>query len=67
MSTLLIAHRINTVEELVNVPFEFGIEVDLRDSKKGLILSHDPFKQGESFEDFLKYYGHKFIILNIKR
>ena len=66
MSTLLIAHRINTVEELVNVPFEFGIEVDLRDSKKGLILSHDPFKQGESFEDFLKYYGHKFIILNIK-
>lgn len=64
--TLYIAHRINTVEQLRQVPVEFGIEVDLRDRGERLILQHDPFTDGEDFEDFLSYYRQRLIILNIK-
>ncbi len=61
------AHRINTVAELLKIPEYYGIEIDLRDTTNGkLHLSHDPFVLGEYFEDFIKYYHHKFIILNIK-
>lgn len=61
-----IAHRINTIEELQQTPKEYGVEVDLRDFDDRLILQHDPFKDGEDFEEFLKYYNHGTIILNIK-
>ena len=66
MNTLLIAHRINSSKELAQIPKDSGIEVDLRDSEKGLILSHDPFSDGELFENFIQNYEHKKIILNIK-
>jgi len=61
-----IAHQINTIEELKCVPKEYGVEVDLRDHGNRLILQHDPFKDGEDFEDYLKYYDHGTMILNIK-
>lgn len=61
-----IAHRINTVEELKNVPKEYGVEIDVRDFGDRLILQHDPFKDGEDFEDYLKHYNHGIMILNIK-
>lgn len=61
-----IAHRINTVEELKQIPCEFGIELDIRDYKDNLILQHDPFKNGEDFEIFLNHYNHGTMILNIK-
>lgn len=64
--TQFIAHRINTVEALRQVPREYGIEVDLRDYGDRLILQHDPFLDGENFDDFLEHYHHAFIILNIK-
>jgi bifunctional N-acetylglucosamine-1-phosphate-uridyltransferase/glucosamine-1-phosphate-acetyltransferase GlmU-like protein len=60
-------HRINTVNELKKIPINYGIEVDLRDNLNGEIyLSHDPYINGELFDDFLKCYNHSFIILNIK-
>ena len=60
-------HRVNTINELTQISCEYGIEIDLRDNINGdIYLSHDPFKQGESFELFLNYYKHSFIILNIK-
>ena len=62
----LIAHRINTVEKLKKVPKKYGVEIDLRYREERLILQHDPFKEGEDFEDYLKYYDHGTIILNIK-
>ena len=31
MSTEYIAHRINTKEELLKLPEEYGVELDLRD------------------------------------
>jgi hypothetical protein len=48
------------------VPTEFGVEVDLRDSGDRLILQHDPFSDGEDFENYLKEYEHGTMILNIK-
>jgi len=52
-----IAHRINTIEELGKIPREYGVELDLRDFGDRLILQHDPFKDGEDFEEYLKHYG----------
>lgn len=61
-----IAHRVNTVEELRRVPEEYGVEIDLRDRGDRLIMQHDPFRDGEDFEDFLPHYRHGTLILNIK-
>lgn len=61
-----IAHRINTIKELEQIPLEYGVELDIRDYNDNLILQHDPFKNGEDFEMFLKQYKHGTMILNIK-
>lgn len=60
------AHRINTIKELTQIPADNGIEIDIRDYLNKLILSHDPFKKGLSFDKFLAFYKHKFIIINVK-
>ena len=60
------SHRINTINKLKKTPKYYGVEVDLRDYKKKIILSHDPFKSGDNFNEFLKEYDHKFLVLNIK-
>lgn len=61
-----ISHRINTINELINLHTDSGVEIDLRDNGDRLILAHDPFKDGEDFEDYLKHYHHGTMILNIK-
>lgn len=62
-----ISHRVNTVNDLKNTPIEFGVELDLRDNIDGSIyINHDPFVQGENFEDYLREYQHGTMILNIK-
>ena len=62
-----IAHRINTVEELKKLPYEYGVELDLRDDLTGRIyIQHNPFEPGEDFEEYLKEYHHGTMILNIK-
>ena len=61
-----IAHRINTIDELKEVPTNFGVEIDLRDWGSRIILQHDPFKAGEDFEEYLEHYKHGTMILNIK-
>ncbi len=67
MKTEYIAHRINTVTELLALPHGVGIELDLRDKGEDLILQHDPFSNGDKFEDLLKHYsGRRTLILNIK-
>ena len=63
---LYIRHRINTVKDLETVPVTMGIEIDIRYEGSKLILQHDPYKNGEYFEDLLKKYKHSFIILNVK-
>ena len=60
------AHRINNTKNLKKIPKKYGIELDLRDYGKELMLEHDPFTGGEKFEDFLESYDKSSIILNIK-
>lgn len=61
-----IAHRVNTIEKLRETPTEYGVELDLRDRGDRLILQHDPFGDGENFEEYLRHYQHGLLILNIK-
>ncbi|VTS04949.1 phosphatidylinositol-specific phospholipase C/glycerophosphodiester phosphodiesterase family protein [Tuwongella immobilis] len=65
---LYIAHRVNTVAQLANVPPEYGVELDLRDHGDRLVLQHDPFQgaTGEDFETYLQQYRHGTMILNVK-
>ena len=63
---LFIAHRINTIEELVKLPHHVGVELDLRDVGDDLVLVHEPFSTGQKFEDYLRYYHHGLMILNVK-
>ena len=63
---IIVCHRINTIKQLKKIPYNYGVEVDVRDYNNNLILNHDPFKKGENFLNYLKYFKHKFIIINIK-
>ena len=63
---LYIAHRINDINQLKQTPSEMGVEIDIRSNGQDLILQHDPFTAGSKFYDWLKYYQHELIILNIK-
>lgn len=62
----VIVHRVNSIEELEKTQVEYGVEIDLRDYGKRLILSHDPFSDGVDFEDYLRHYNHGTLLLNIK-
>ena len=64
--TELIAHRINTIEQLKALPREYGVELDLRDCGDDLIIAHNPFEKGENFEQYLKNYAHGTMIINVK-
>lgn len=61
-----IAHRRNTIEQLKATPADLGVEVDIRSFGDRLIIHHDPFVDGEDFEDWLSHYRHRFLILNVK-
>lgn len=62
----IIIHRVNKLSLLKKIPFNFGLEVDLRTYKSEIILNHEPFKNGLKFSDFLENYNHQTLILNIK-
>ena len=62
----IIIHRRNTINDLKNTSKKFGIEVDIRSYKSKLILHHDPFIKADYFEDWLKFYQHGTLILNLK-
>ena len=48
-----IAHRVNTLKELMELPTEYGVELDLRDDLNGRIyIQHNPFEPGEDFEEY---------------
>ena len=63
---LKIQHRVNTIEQLVDTPKNYGVEVDIRYEKNDLILHHDPYQKGILFSEWLENYNHTFIILNTK-
>ena len=63
---IIIKHRVNTIESLKKTSKEFGVEIDLRSNNKEIYLNHDPFKKGEKLSNWLKYFKHKLIVLNVK-
>tara|TARA_B100000963_G_C22632361_1_gene675642 strand:- start:768 stop:1352 length:585 start_codon:yes stop_codon:yes gene_type:complete len=63
---IIIKHRVNTSKELKKVDKNFGVEIDLRSNGNDIYLHHDPFKRGEAFLNWLNYFNHKIIVLNVK-
>lgn len=62
----LISHRRNTLAELAATPPQYGVEVDIRSIGERLVIHHDPFVEGESFDAWIAAYRHGTLILNIK-
>jgi len=62
----LIAHRRNTLDELLATDPKYGIEVDIRSQGDRLIIHHDPFVEGTSFDEWIQAYQHGTLILNVK-
>jgi len=63
---IIIKHRRNSIRSLKMTPKKFGVEIDLRTFNKDIIVEHEPFINSTKFIDWIKYYKHKFLILNIK-
>lgn len=68
---IVIAHRINKISALANVPQKYGVEIDVRHDKasNSLYLSHDVGVQEgvyDNLEDYLKHFNHRFVIFDIK-
>ena len=62
----LISHRRNTIAELRATDHKYGVEVDIRSEEQKLIMHHDPFVAGESFDEWIDAYQHGTLILNVK-
>ena len=62
----IILHRRNTIEDLKTTPKEYGVEVDIRSQGNALIIHHDPFAPGLSFDEWFSHYNHGTLILNVK-
>jgi hypothetical protein len=62
----IVAHRINLINELSQVPKKFGCEIDIRAHNSNLILNHEPYILGDRLVDYLDNYKHGLLILNIK-
>ena len=62
----LISHRRNTIAELRATDNKYGVEVDIRCEGEKLIIHHDPFVAGESFDEWVAAYRHGTLILNVK-
>ena len=61
-----ISHRVNTIEALEATDQAYGVEVDIRSHGSQLVIHHDPFAPGVSFQDWLSHYRHGTLILNVK-
>ena len=66
LKPLIICHRKNTVKELIKTPNKYGVEIDVRSYKNKIILNHEPLRNGEIFENWLKNFNHQFLIVNVK-
>jgi hypothetical protein len=61
-----VAHRRNRIDQLNSTPREYGAEVDIRSANGRMIIHHDPFSNGDDFEEWLEHYQHGTLILNVK-
>lgn len=63
---MFIVHRVNSSDYANSISSEYGIEFDIRDSNNKIIVSHDPFNEGQEFEDFISKISKRFLIVNVK-
>lgn len=63
---IIIKHRVNSINELKKISPKYGVEIDLRSNNNNIYLHHDPFKKGVLFKNWIKFYKHKIIVLNVK-
>ena len=64
---IYIQHRVNSIEDLMLTDSKYGVEIDIRNHGQELIVVHDPFLDQEiNFENWLKYFKHNFLIINVK-
>lgn len=62
----IVIHKINTIQELKYIPKKYGVEIDVRAYKKKIVLSHEPFINGEDLKNYLNFFFHKLLVINIK-
>jgi hypothetical protein len=60
------SHRVNSKLELQEIAPNFGVEIDIRSRLGELILSHDPFADGELLAEWLTCWNGQPLILNMK-
>lgn len=63
---IIVRHRRNSRVDLEATSAELGIEVDIRSQGDRLIIHHDPFSDGEPFDEWVAAYRHRLLILNVK-
>jgi hypothetical protein len=51
---IIIRHRVNSINELLNIDSDHGVEIDLRSLGQELILEHEPFKSGVKLSEWLR-------------
>ena len=61
-----IIHRVNKSEDLISLPSDLGIEIDIRSDGQNLVLGHDPKQYTENLESYIESFKHSFLIANIK-
>tara|TARA_B100001741_G_scaffold146147_1_gene120569 strand:+ start:143 stop:715 length:573 start_codon:yes stop_codon:yes gene_type:complete len=61
-----IIHRVNTADELKQIPNDYGVEIDIRGFKDKLILTHEFGEKGYDFNDYINLYSHNLLVANIK-
>ena len=52
----IVIHKINTIQELKYIPKKYGVEIDVRAYKKKIVLSHEPFINGEDLKNYLNFF-----------
>ena len=65
----IIIHRINTINKLIKISREYGVEIDVRGYGNRLLLDHNPIDDSKNYDDleeYLKNFHHAFIIFNLK-
>jgi hypothetical protein len=63
----VIAHRINKIKDLIALPPEFGVEIDVRGWGKDLVLNHEPFEPGDQLEEYLRACDpRRLVVFNVK-
>jgi hypothetical protein len=60
------SHRVNTLDALRALPGGLGVEFDLRDDGRNILITHDPFTTGPTIDEFFPLLRGRPSIFNVK-